>query len=163
MKKGQIDESEEEEFCGEPTDEKNAVSSSDDEPDPYEFLEEAEGQPKDGFRFNPSSSEFYLKDFFAVPADIYDRLFEHQKDGVRWLYDQYKQKKGCVLGDDMGLGKTVQVAVLCKGLFDSEQIKKVLVVVPATLKVYWETELKKWSPGVDNIMQFDDKKKSDRE
>ena len=63
----------------------------------------------------------------------------------------------------MGLGKTVQVSVLCKGLFDSEQIKKVLVVVPATLKVYWETELKKWSPGVDNIMQFDDKKKSDRE
>ena len=43
MKKGQIDESEEEEFCGEPTDEKHAVSSSDDEPDPYEFLEEAEG------------------------------------------------------------------------------------------------------------------------
>ena len=126
-------------------------------------MDVAEGQPKDGFRFNPSSNEFYLKDFFSVPADIYDRLFEHQKEGVRWLYSQYKQKKGCVLGDDMGLGKTVQVSVLCKGLYDSEQIKKVLVVVPATLKVYWETELKKWSPGVANIMQFDDKKKSDRE
>ena len=56
----------------------------------------------------------------------------------------YKEKKGGVLGDDMGLGKTVQVATLLKGLFDSDQIKKVLIVVPATMKVYWETELKKW-------------------
>ncbi len=52
----------------------------------------------------------------------------------------------------MGLGKTVQVATLLKGLFDASQIKKVLIVVPATMKVYWETELKKWCCGIDNIM-----------
>lgn len=75
----------------------------------------------------------------------------------------YRAKKGGVLGDDMGLGKTVQVATLLKGLFDSDMIKKVLIVVPATMKVYWETELKKWCYGVDNIMQFDDKKKANRE
>jgi len=63
----------------------------------------------------------------------------------------------------MGLGKTVQVATLCKGLFESEQISRVLIVVPATLKIYWESELKKWCPKVDNIMQFDDKKKANRE
>ena len=63
----------------------------------------------------------------------------------------------------MGLGKTVQVAALCKGLFDSEQIKKVLIVVPATMKCYWETELHKWCSDVDNIMQFDDKKKANRQ
>ena len=62
----------------------------------------------------------------------------------------------------MGLGKTVQVATLVKGLFDSEQIRKVLVVVPATMKVYWQNELSKWCAGVDNIMQFDDKKKTER-
>ena len=38
-----------------------------------------------------------------------------------------------------------------------------LIVVPATMKVYWETELSKWCPKVDNIMQFDDKKKANRE
>ncbi len=59
---------------------------------------------------------------------------------------------GGVLGDDMGLGKTVQVATLLKGLFDSEQIRKVLIVVPATMKVYWQNELIKWCSGVDNIM-----------
>jgi SNF2 family DNA or RNA helicase len=93
-----------------------------------------------------------LPDFFALPASIYERLFEHQKLGVKWLYCLYRAKKGGVLGDDMGLGKTVQVATLLKGLFDASQIKKVLIVVPATMKVYWETELKKWCCGIDNIM-----------
>jgi DNA excision repair protein ERCC-6 len=71
---------------------------------------------------------------------------------VSWLYDLYQNKMGGVLGDDMGLGKTVQVATLLKGLFDSEQIRKVLIVVPATMKVYWQNELIKWCSGVDNIM-----------
>ena len=44
----------------------------------------------------------------------------------------------------MGLGKTVQVAVYLRGLFEVEYIKKVLIVVPATMKVYWEDELNKW-------------------
>ena len=63
----------------------------------------------------------------------------------------------------MGLGKTVQVSTLLKGLFDSEKIRKVLIVVPATMKVYWETELQKWCAGVENIMQFDDKKRAQRQ
>ena len=44
----------------------------------------------------------------------------------------------------MGLGKTVQVATLLQGLFNGEMIKRVLVVCPATMKQYWQTELKKW-------------------
>jgi hypothetical protein len=30
------------------------------------------------------------------------------------------------------------------------------------MKVYWQNELIKWCSGVDNIMQFDDKKRADR-
>lgn len=62
----------------------------------------------------------------------------------------------------MGLGKTVQVATLCKGLFEADKIKKVLIIVPATMKMYWQNELNKWCTDVDNIMQFDDKKKANR-
>jgi len=98
-----------------------------------------------------------------LPASIYENLFEHQRRGVQWLYSLFRKRLGGVLGDDMGLGKTVQVATLCKGLFESEQAKKVLVVVPATMKQYWQTELQKWCPGVDNIMQFDNSKKANRE
>ena len=53
------------------------------------------------------------------------------------------------------------MATYLKGLFDAEMIKKVLVVVPATMKAYWEEELGKWCPGT-RIMQFDDKKKDSR-
>jgi len=69
---------------------------------------------------------------------------------------------GAILGDDMGLGKTVQIATYLKGLYDAEMIKKVLIVVPATLKAYWEQELNKWCPDCTTIMQFDDKKKDSR-
>ena len=74
-----------------------------------------------------------------------------------------KQKSlGGVLGDDMGLGKTVQVAVYLKGLFDAELIKRVLIVVPATLKTYWEDELNKWCYDCPNVVRFEDSKKSVR-
>ena len=63
----------------------------------------------------------------------------------------------------MGLGKTVQIAILLLGLFNSDQIKRALIVVPATMKMYWENELKSWCEGVDGIIQFSDKKKADRE
>lgn len=62
----------------------------------------------------------------------------------------------------MGLGKTVQVAVYLKGLFDSDLIKKVLIVVPATLKNYWQEELGKWCPDTKQVIQFDEKRKKDR-
>ena len=54
-----------------------------------------------------------------------------------WLYELYRARRGGILGDDMGLGKTVQVAILCKGLFEAEHISRVLIVAPATMKMYW--------------------------
>ena len=63
----------------------------------------------------------------------------------------------------MGLGKTVQICAYLKGMFDSETIKRALIIVPATMKSYWLAELKKWCYGAPNIMAFEDKKKSDRE
>ena len=62
----------------------------------------------------------------------------------------------------MGLGKTVQVAAYLKGLFDAELIRKVLIIVPSTLKNYWESELNKWCNDCTQIVQFDDKKRSNR-
>jgi SNF2 family DNA or RNA helicase len=47
----------------------------------------------------------------------------------------------------MGLGKTVQVAVYTNALFEDDFIQKVLIVVPATMKTYWEEELHKWCPS----------------
>lgn len=114
------------------------------------------------YRYDSEDERYYLPGDFNIPASLFDNLFDHQKQGIQWLYNLWNQNKGGVLGDDMGLGKTVQVAVYLKGLFDAGLIKKVLIVVPATLKTYWGEELNKWCFDCPNIIQFDDKKKSDR-
>lgn len=45
----------------------------------------------------------------ALLADIYDRLFDYQKTGVKWLWELHTQRAGGIIGDEMGLGKTIQV------------------------------------------------------
>lgn len=39
-----------------------------------------------------------------LPDEISSRLFNHQKDGVSWLYSCYLNSSGALLADDMGLG-----------------------------------------------------------
>lgn len=139
--------------------------SEDSDDDIYNKLKiKAEGRAGLGiiFKFNPQDQRYYLPGGFSIPDSIFDNLFDHQKIGIQWMFNLYNEEKGGVLGDDMGLGKTVQVATYLKGMFDSELIKKVLIVVPATMKMYWEGELKKWCCDCTNIIQFDDKKKANR-
>jgi SNF2 family DNA or RNA helicase len=123
---------------------------SEEEYDIYEKLDQyADGHEQHGYQFKYYSKKkrFYLPGDFSLPSSIYLNLFEHQKTGIEWLYNLWDQKKGGVLGDDMGLGKTVQVAVYLNGLFEAEMIHKIMVVVPATMKMYWEEELSKWCPS----------------
>ena len=134
-----------------------------DEEDVYDKLPLAEEQAEGGFKYDKAKLTYHLQDWFSLPAQIYENLFEHQKQGIKWLYELYRSQKGGVLGDDMGLGKTVQICAYLQGLFDSEQIKKVIVVVPATMKAYWQGELAKWCPAAPNVICFEDKKKSERE
>ncbi|KAF8064179.1 RAD26-like SNF2 family DNA-dependent ATPase [Lyophyllum atratum] len=45
----------------------------------------------------------------SVPASINTYLRDYQRDGVQFLWRQYSEGRGGLLGDDMGLGKTIQV------------------------------------------------------
>jgi SNF2 family DNA or RNA helicase len=36
-----------------------------------------------------------------IPHELYDRLFSHQKYGVRWLYGLYSEHLGGILGIDL--------------------------------------------------------------
>jgi SNF2 family DNA or RNA helicase len=68
-------------------------------------------------------------------------LFEYQKEGV--LHLAFNER--ALLADDMGLGKTIQAigaAILLKRVKD---IKKVLVISPASLKTEWEEQIEKFS------------------
>ena len=48
----------------------------------------------------------------------------------------------------MGLGKTVQVSVALEILYRQNKVLRTLVVVPSSLKINWENELKKWAPSL---------------
>ncbi|MFW6116270.1 MAG: DEAD/DEAH box helicase [bacterium] len=52
-----------------------------------------------------------------------------------------------LLADEMGLGKTVQVAVALQVLFLENCLGRALVVAPASLRLNWCEELRKWTNG----------------
>ena len=96
---------------------------------------------------------FLLEDYHNYQFDYrrYDRisteknknriLFEHQKDGVKFLLS----RKKCILADDQGMGKSTTLSVAAiEGNFDS-----VVIICPASLKTNWANELKWYVPSKD--------------
>ncbi|WP_231690998.1 DEAD/DEAH box helicase [Aureliella helgolandensis] len=68
-------------------------------------------------------------------------LLPYQLDGIAFAAGAGR----AILADDMGLGKTIQgigVAVLLEKLAD---IKRVLVICPASLKSQWQSEIRRFS------------------
>ncbi|KAM6964869.1 DNA excision repair protein ERCC-6-like 2 [Aplochiton taeniatus] len=104
----------------------------------------------------------------AVPYTINRYLRDYQREGIHFIYNNYAQSRGCILGDDMGLGKTIQVvgflaAVLHKtGTWEdiensrpqflltqvstsqSKPSKVFLIVAPLSLLYNWKDELETW-------------------
>ena len=72
------------------------------------------------------------------------RLYDHQRDGVRWMWNLQLQGRGGILADDMGLGKTLQVAAFAAGLLRSRAAKRVLVLAPTTLLPHWGKASLRW-------------------
>jgi len=81
-----------------------------------------------------------------IPTTIYDRLFDYQKTGVKWLWELHTQKAGGIIGDEMGLGKTIQISAFLAGLHYTGLFKPTLIVCPATVLRQWLRELRAWYP-----------------
>ncbi|XP_055017810.1 DNA excision repair protein ERCC-6-like 2 [Boleophthalmus pectinirostris] len=103
-----------------------------------------------------------------VPYTINRYLREYQREGIKFMYNNYIHSRGCVLGDDMGLGKTVQVigflaAILHKkgtwediennrpSFLQSQACNKqtssnkvFLIVAPLSVLYNWKDELETW-------------------
>ena len=61
-----------------------------------------------------------------------------QKAGIAYALD----RPNVLIGDEMGLGKTIQAI----GVWNSDpNLKKVLVICPASLRLNWQREFAKWS------------------
>ena len=78
---------------------------------------------------------------FELDAALASRLYDHQRDGVRWMWGLRLARRGGILADDMGLGKTLQACAFIAGLLRSGAATRVLVLAPTTLLPHWSREL----------------------
>jgi SNF2 family DNA or RNA helicase len=80
----------------------------------------------------------------------WEKLYEYQKEGCRWLYSLYNDGVGGILADEMGLGKTAQMATHLSSLgiaARKPQLQGIfLVVCPATVLQHWLKEMHFWAP-----------------
>ncbi len=68
-------------------------------------------------------------------------LYDYQKQGM--LHLAFMER--AILADEMGLGKTVQAVAACELLKRQRNIRKVLVILPTSLKSEWEEQIAKFS------------------
>ncbi|XP_046660917.1 DNA excision repair protein ERCC-6-like [Homalodisca vitripennis] len=92
---------------------------------------------------------------YKLPLNMWDKLYNYQRVGVRWLWELDRQRCGGILGDEMGLGKTIQVIAFLAGLHVSELKDKdtgfrglgpTLIVCPTTVMHQWVKEFHQWFP-----------------
>lgn len=90
-----------------------------------------------------------------VPKEMWYNLFEHQRTGVRWLWELHQLGTGGILGDEMGLGKTIQMIAFLTALKSLntanahkgyENLGPTVLVCPATVMHQWLIEFRKWWP-----------------
>ncbi|XP_061091412.1 DNA excision repair protein ERCC-6-like [Conger conger] len=86
---------------------------------------------------------------FMLFKELYNKLYDYQKEGVAFLYGLHRDgKKGGILADDMGLGKTIQIIAFLSGMYDHELVNYTLLVMPTSLLANWTKEFAKWAPGM---------------
>ncbi len=83
-----------------------------------------------------------------VPASVNAVLRPYQTEGFRYLSAMNELGFGFCLADDMGLGKTVQVLSYLEKLRVGKKAKRVLLVLPSSLIGNWESEIKRFTPGL---------------
>ena len=84
---------------------------------------------------------------YRAPRDVWNRLLDYQREGVKWMLNLYSQKVGGILGDEMGLGKTIQGIALVAAVHVSRKLDRpVIVLCPATVMKQWVREFHTWWP-----------------
>lgn len=61
-------------------------------------------------RTSGESVPFSLSKYVQIPYTINRYLRDYQREGAKFIFDNFVKSRGCILGDDMGLGKTIQVS-----------------------------------------------------
>lgn len=87
----------------------------------------------------------------TVPHNMLVEPYEYQREGIAYALE----KKRCIMGDEPGLGKTAQAI----GVLTISKAFPALVICPASLKVNWQRELKKFG-GLNAVILSDDNRRT---
>jgi len=97
-----------------------------------------------------------IQESMAISSDVEIKApegldyYPYQKAGIEFL----SKKQSALIADEMGLGKTIQAI----GLMNSIELPKVLIVVPASVKINWGIECKTWLVQDRNIKTIENGK-----
>nr|XP_015092377.1 helicase SRCAP isoform X3 [Vicugna pacos] len=83
-----------------------------------------------------------------IPLLLRGQLREYQHIGLDWLVTMYEKKLNGILADEMGLGKTIQtISLLAHLACEKGNWGPHLIIVPTSVMLNWEMELKRWCPS----------------
>jgi len=85
-----------------------------------------------------------------IPAPTGQAYLPFQRAGISYAL----QRENTLIADEMGLGKTIQAL----GVVNVTSPKSVLVICPASLRINWSHEAKKWLVNDYNIYVVDNNK-----
>uniref|UniRef100_A0A670Z8P8 Snf2 related CREBBP activator protein n=1 Tax=Pseudonaja textilis TaxID=8673 RepID=A0A670Z8P8_PSETE len=83
-----------------------------------------------------------------IPYLLRGTLREYQHIGLNWLVTMYEKKLNGILADEMGLGKTIQtISLLAHLACEKGSWGPHLIIVPTSVILNWEMEIKRWCPS----------------
>ncbi|KAI6233629.1 hypothetical protein M3Y99_00899400 [Aphelenchoides fujianensis] len=106
--------------------------------------------------FQPKGNTLETADIQVESPELLEgKLREYQLVGLNWLYALHEKNLNGILADEMGLGKTIQTISLFAYLATKHNVwGPHLVVVPTSVILNWEMELKKWCPSFKVLTYF---------
>ncbi|XP_078508971.1 helicase SRCAP isoform X2 [Lissotriton helveticus] len=94
-----------------------------------------------------------------VPFLLRGTLREYQHIGLDWLVTMYEKKLNGILADEMGLGKTIQtISLLAHLAIAKGNWGPHLIIVPTSVMLNWEMELKRWCPSFKILTYYGSQK-----
>ncbi|ANQ06679.1 Atp-dependent helicase [Plasmodium coatneyi] len=95
------------------------------------------------------------KHLTKIPPFIKATLRDYQHAGLHWLLYLYKNNINGILADEMGLGKTLQcISLLSYLAYHFDIWGPHLIIVPTSILINWEIELKRFSPCFKVLSYF---------
>ena len=82
-------------------------------------------------------SELFTEQKQLFDKEIWNALFEFQKDGVKGAINKIRRHNGCIIADSVGLGKTFEALAVIKYFELENDRNRVLVLCPRKLRDNW--------------------------